>query len=71
MFYIIYAIVFYRVQCFAVHGQWMHVSCIMIDIGHGAHHGCEIMYSTPWELLPREFHEFESTLPSMKFDLQM
>ena len=71
MFYIINAIVFYRVQCFAAHGQWMHVSCIMIDIGHGAHHGCEIMYSTPWELLPREFHEFESTLPSMKFDLQM
>ena len=38
---------FHQVQCVAAQGQWMHVSCTMIDIGHGAHHGCDIMYGTP------------------------
>lgn len=44
---------------FAAHGQWMHVSCIMMDINHDDHHGRGIMYGTPWELPPWEIVKFE------------
>ena len=46
MFCNINVTMFHGVQTFVAHGQWMQVSCIMIDIDHGAHHGCDILYGT-------------------------
>ena len=43
----------------------------MIDIGHDIHHGRGILYGTPYEILPKEFVIFESTLPPMKSELHM